>query len=291
MFLLAGLFFIQRNKINKEKKHTEKALTELKATQQQLVEQEKLASLGALTAGIAHEIKNPLNFVNNFSELSNELVDEFIEVVDDEDRKEIGANLKLNLKKINEHGKRADSIVKNMLQHSRNSSGEKLLTDINQLCDEYLNIAFHGKRASDPNFKCQMMKKFDINLPQVNCVTQDISRVILNLIGNAFDAVCERESEMESEGADYNPTITITTDFIPSPLETVIVKIKDNGKGISHNIKDKIFEPFFTTKAAAQGTGLGLSLSNDIIKAHGGKLKVESREGEGSEFIIQMPIK
>jgi signal transduction histidine kinase len=290
LLIAAGLY----NRFQTKKKANqvlEKTLNDLKSTQQQLVQQEKLASLGALTAGIAHEIKNPLNFVNNFSELSTELIDEFIETTDEEERKEIGADLKLNLSKINEHGKRADSIVKNMLQHSRTGSGEKQLTDINQLCDEYFNLAFHGKRASNPGFNCEMIKQFDNNLPQVNCVTQDISRVILNLIGNAFDAVRERvcESERESEGAKaaYRPTVTVITALANQHIS---ISIKDNGKGIPSHIKEKIFEPFFTTKAAGQGTGLGLSLSNDIIKAHGGELKVESKEGEGSTFTITLAV-
>lgn len=271
--------------IQQQKEELQKIVDELKSTQTQLIQQEKLASLGALTAGIAHEIKNPLNFVNNFSELSTELVDEFIQTTDETERQEIGADLKLNLQKINEHGKRADSIVKNMLQHSRSGSGEKQLTDINQICEEYFNLAFHGKRATDANFNCEMVKQLDINLPKINCVIQDISRVILNLINNAFDAV--RERELESKTAQYKPSVKLTTLQINN---TISISISDNGKGIPPHIKEKIFEPFFTTKPAGQGTGLGLSLSYDIVKAHGGEMKLETKEGEGSEFVIQLPL-
>ena len=272
-----------------ELKHS---LEDLKSTQTQLVQQEKLASLGALTAGIAHEIKNPLNFVNNFSELSTELVDEFIQTKDESERLEIGADLKINLQKINEHGKRADSIVKNMLQHSRSGSGEKQLSDINQLCEEYFNLAFHGKRATDAGFNCEMVKKLENNLPQFNCVVQDISRVILNLINNAFDAV--REREVEGKTPNYKPTVSVTTHHLNNNIS---ISISDNGKGIPQHIKEKIFEPFFTTKPAGQGTGLGLSLSYDIVKAHGGEMsvrtpseKLETKEGEGTEFVILLPL-
>ncbi len=271
--------------IHQQKEALQKIVDELKSTQTQLVQQEKLASLGALTAGIAHEIKNPLNFVNNFSELSNELIKEFKSSNSEEERNEILADLEINLQKINEHGKRADSIVKNMLQHSRSGAGEKQITDINQLCEEYLNLSFHGKRATDSNFNCEMVKNLDANLPRVNCVVQDISRVILNLINNAFDAV--REREIEGKTPNYKPSVTITTQKINN---TISISISDNGKGIPHHIQEKIFEPFFTTKPAGQGTGLGLSLSYDIVKAHGGEMKLKTKEGEGSEFIISLPI-
>jgi signal transduction histidine kinase len=287
-------FILYRNNRHKQKANAllqsqkleiETTLGELKSTQQQLIQQEKLASLGALTAGIAHEIKNPLNFVNNFSELSTELVDEFIHTTDETERQEIGADLKINLQKINEHGKRADSIVKSMLQHSRSGSGEKQLSDINQLCEEYFNLAFHGQRATDANFNCEMVKSLDKTLPQINCVVQDISRVILNLINNAFDAV--RERELEGKTPNYKPTVTLSTQQINN---TISISISDNGKGIPQHIQEKIFEPFFTTKPAGQGTGLGLSLSYDIVKAHGGELKVMTNGNEGSEFVIQLPI-
>ena len=294
--VLLGLFAItfgfaiyNKQKTNSKLKilneETKATLELLKSTQSQLLQQEKLASLGALTAGIAHEIKNPLNFVNNFSELSTELVDEFIETKDETERQEIGADLKINLQKINEHGKRADSIVKNMLQHSRSGAGEKQLTDINQLCEEYLNLAFHGKRATDAGFNCEMVKNLDNTLPQINCVVQDISRVILNLINNAFDAV--RERKIEGKTPNYKPSVTLTTQQINSSIS---ITIKDNGKGIPQYIKEKIFEPFFTTKPAGQGTGLGLSLSYDIVKAHGGEMKVESFENDGAAFIFSLPF-
>ncbi len=257
----------------------------LKSTQTQLVQQEKLASLGALTAGIAHEIKNPLNFVNNFSELSNELIKEFKTSNSEEERNEILADLEINLQKINEHGKRADSIVKNMLQHSRSGAGEKQLTDINQLCEEYLNLSFHGKRATDAGFNCEMVKNLDSNFPKVNCVVQDISRVILNLINNAFDAV--RERELEDKTFNYKPSVTLSTKQINN---TISISIKDNGNGIAQNIQEKIFEPFFTTKPAGKGTGLGLSLSYDIIKSHGGDLKVKSELNDFTEFSVNLPL-
>jgi len=284
LLIAAGIYsrFYSKKRLNKA---LEKTLSELKSTQSQLVQQEKLASLGALTAGIAHEIKNPLNFVNNFSELSTELVDEFIETTDETERQELGADLKINLQKINEHGKRADSIVKNMLQHSRSGAGEKQLIDINQLCEEYFNLAFHGKRATDAGFNCEMVKNLDNTLPQINCVVQDISRVILNLINNAFDAV--RERKIEGKTPNYKPSVTLTTQQINSSIS---ITIKDNGKGIPQYIKEKIFEPFFTTKPAGQGTGLGLSLSYDIVKAHGGEMKVESFENDGAAFIFSLPF-
>jgi len=271
--------------IHQQKEALQKIVDELKSTQNQLVQQEKLASLGALTAGIAHEIKNPLNFVNNFSELSNELIKEFKISKSEGERNEILADLEINLQKINEHGKRADSIVKNMLQHSRSGSGEKQLSDINQICEEYFNLAFHGKRATDANFNCEIVKNLDANLPRVNCVVQDISRVILNLINNAFDAV--REREIEGKTPNYKPTVTLSTQQINNIIS---ISIHDNGKGIPQHIQEKIFEPFFTTKPAGQGTGLGLSLSYDIVKAQGGEMKLETVEGEGSEFLILLPL-
>jgi len=294
--VLLGLFAItfgfaiyNKQKTNSKLKilneETKATLELLKSTQSQLVQQEKLASLGALTAGIAHEIKNPLNFVNNFSELSTELVDEFIETKDETERQEIGADLKINLQKINEHGKRADSIVKNMLQHSRSGSGEKQLTDINQLCEEYFNLAFHGKRATDAGFNCEMVKSLDNTLPQINCVVQDISRVILNLINNSFDAV--RERELEGKTPNYKPSVTLKTQQVNN---TISISIRDNGKGIPQHIQEKIFEPFFTTKPAGQGTGLGLSLSYDIVKAHGGELKIKSELNDFTEFSVILPL-
>jgi two-component system, NtrC family, sensor kinase len=286
VFLLIGIMLYRNNKKEqKAKQKIEKAYADLKSTQTQLVQQEKLASLGALTAGIAHEIKNPLNFVNNFSELSNELIKEFKTSNSEEERNEILADLEINLQKINEHGKRADSIVKNMLQHSRSGAGEKHITDINQLCEEYLNLSFHGKRATDAGFNCEMVKNLDSNFPKVNCVVQDISRVILNLINNAFDAV--RERELEGKTPNFKPSVILTTKQINN---TISISISDNGKGIPKDIQEKIFEPFFTTKPAGQGTGLGLSLSYDIIKAHGGDLKVKSELNDFTEFSVNLPL-
>jgi signal transduction histidine kinase len=281
-----------------------KALTDLKAAQSQLIHSEKMASLGELTAGIAHEIQNPLNFVNNFSEISNELLHEMKEEL-------VTGNLQLateladdviqNLVKINHHGKRAGEIVKGMLQHSRTSSGQKEPTDINVLADEYLRLAFHGLKAKDKSFNADFKTNFDPNLPKINVIPQDIGRVLLNLINNAFYAVDNRaklltppppEGGMKNDQIEYVPTVTISTAFQnpPSGGRGVRITVKDNGEGIPPHIVDKIFQPFFTTKPTGQGTGLGLSLSYDIIKAHGGELKVETKEGEGSEFIITISI-
>jgi len=252
-------------------------LNELKRTQEQLVRQEKLASLGQLTAGIAHEIKNPLNFVNNFSQLSEGLLDELLETKSDDEKKEIAADLKQNLSKIHHHGKRADSIVKSMLEHARTGAGEKQPTDINNLCEEYLTLAYHGVKASDPDFKCHIEKKFEKNLPKISVVSQDIARVFLNIFGNAFDAVkTKHNARIEVHTASRNGTIEIA--------------VHDNGTGIPQKIKEKIFEPFFTTKPTGQGTGLGLSISYDIVKSHGGEIRVESRENEFTEFIITLPL-
>ncbi len=276
------------NKLELANKKIEKTLTDLKQTQTQLVQSEKMASLGELTAGIAHEIQNPLNFVNNFSEVSAELIDEMNEEMEEgnlEFAKEIAADLKQNLEKINHHGKRAGEIVKGMLQHSRTSSGQKELTDINALADEYLRLAFHGLRAKDKSFNAKMESKFDPDLPKMEVIPQDIGRVILNMITNAFYVVDEKK---KSGIEDYEPTVWVTTNKMKDSIE---VSIRDNGKGIPQNVLDKIFQPFFTTKPTGKGTGLGLSLSYDIVKAHGGELKVETNEGEGTEFKIVLPHK
>ena len=246
-----------------------------------------MASLGELTAGIAHEIQNPLNFINNFSEVSNELIDEMNDEIDKgdlEEAKAIAGDIKQNLQKINHHGKRADGIVKGMLQHSRSSSGIKEPTDINKLADEYLRLAYHGLRAKDKSFNASMKTDYDESIGNINIIPQDMGRVILNLITNAFYVVDERKKQI---GEDYEPTVYVSTKKVD---ETVEVSVKDNGNGIPQKILDKIFQPFFTTKPTGQGTGLGLSLSYDIVKAHGGELKVESKEGAGSEFIIQLPV-
>ena len=268
------------------------SLQELKATQKQLIQSEKMASLGELTAGIAHEIQNPLNFVNNFSEVSTELVDEMNEELEKgntEDAKEIAADLKENLAKINHHGKRAGDIVKGMLQHSRSSSAVKEPTDINALADEYLRLAYHGLRANDKDFNATLVTDFDDSIGMINMIPQDIGRVILNLITNAFYAVAEKNKQM---GESYNPTVTVTTIRtvpLPGGPQGVEIRVADNGNGIPQKILDKIFQPFFTTKPTGQGTGLGLSLSYDIVKAHGGEIKVTTKENEGTEFIIQLP--
>jgi len=276
------------------KNRVEATLTELKATQSQLVQSEKMASLGELTAGIAHEIQNPLNFVNNFSEVSAELVKEMIEEVDKGNAGEVKAianDVVQNLEKINHHGKRAADIVKGMLQHSRSSSGVKELTDINALADEYLRLAYHGLRAKDKSFNATMKTVFDESINNVNMIPQDIGRVILNLITNAFYTVSEKQKaeslKLKVDGEKYEPTVTVSTKKVG---DKVLISVKDNGNGIPQKILDKIFQPFFTTKPTGQGTGLGLSLSYDIVKAHGGELKVETNEGESSIFIIQIPI-
>ncbi len=272
--------------IEESNKTLTQTLNELKATQAQLIQSEKMASLGELTAGIAHEIQNPLNFVNNFSDVSTELVDEMNEEIDKgnlEDAKQIAEDLKHNLEKINHHGKRAGDIVKGMLQHSRSSSGIKEPTDINALADEYLRLAYHGLRAKDKTFNAAMKTDYDDSIGLIKIIPQDVGRVILNLITNAFYAVTERKKQQPD---NYEPVVTVSTKKVKDKIE---IKVKDNGTGIPKKALDKIFQPFFTTKPTGQGTGLGLSLSYDIVKAHGGELKVETKEGEGSEFIIQLP--
>jgi len=281
----------QRNKeltelnaaIEEQKKKLETALAELKSAQAQLIHAEKMASLGELTAGIAHEIQNPLNFVNNFSEVSNELIEEMKQELATGNWQlatEIADDVKQNLQKINHHGKRADVIVKGMLQHSRTSSGQKELTDINALADEYLRMAFHGLRAKDKSFNANMKTDLDETIGKINVIPQDIGRVILNLINNAFYAVDEKKKQSQN---GYEPTVSVSTKKVNGKVE---IRVADNGNGIPQKVLDKIFQPFFTTKPTGQGTGLGLSLSYDIVKAHGGELKVETKEGEGSKFII-----
>ncbi|MFT7164471.1 MAG: two-component system NtrC family sensor kinase [Flavobacterium sp.] len=263
------------------------ALDELKSTQSQLIQSEKMASLGELTAGIAHEIQNPLNFVNNFSEVSNELIDEMKEEFRKGDVEEgfaIADYIKLNLDKINHHGKRADAIVKGMLQHSRSSSGVKEPTDINALADEYLRLAYHGLRAKDKSFNATLVTNYDETIGNIDIIPQDMGRVILNLITNAFYAVNEKKKQIAD---DYEPNVSVSTLKISNIVQ---ISVKDNGNGIPQTALDKIFQPFFTTKPAGQGTGLGLSLAYDIVKAHNAELIVETKEGEGSEFIIELPI-
>ncbi|UOQ67040.1 sensor histidine kinase [Hymenobacter volaticus] len=265
-------------------------LTELKTTQAQLIQAEKMASLGELTAGIAHEIQNPLNFVNNFSEVSSELLQELEEeqqkpTRDAELESELLADLKQNLQKITHHGQRASSIVRGMLEHSRASNGERHPTDLNSLCDEYLRLAYHGLRAKDKTFNATLTTHFDPNLGMVDIVTQDVGRVLLNLLTNAFYAVQQRQKLQE---AGYQPTVTVST---KQGEECIELKVRDNGMGIPEEVKQKIFQPFFTTKPTGEGTGLGLSLSYDIItKGHNGTLSVESVEGQCTEFIITLPL-
>ncbi len=277
----------KRKAIEETNTALQKSLEELKAAQAQLIQAEKMASLGELTAGIAHEIQNPLNFVNNFSEVSKELLDEMKTELDNGntgEAKEIADDVIQNLEKILHHGKRADGIVKGMLQHSRSSSGVKELTDINALADEYLRLAYHGLKAKDKSFNAAMKTDYDESIGLIKIMPQDIGRVILNLITNAFYAVTERK-KLPSEG--YEPVVSVTTQKLHDKIE---VHVKDNGTGIPQKVLDKIFQPFFTTKPTGEGTGLGLSLSYDIVKAHGGELRVETSEDEGTTFIISIPV-
>jgi signal transduction histidine kinase len=272
-----------------QKEKLQKTLDELKSTQSQLIQSEKMASLGELTAGIAHEIQNPLNFVNNFSEVNAELIEEAQREAgsgNQDTLNELLGDIKANSEKITFHGNRADAIVKSMLQHSRKTSAQKELTDINALCDEYLRLAYHGLRAKEKSFNAQFETDFDLSLPKVNVVSQDIGRVILNLINNAFYAVNERYKKEGKEG--YVPQVKVSTRQVGEQIE---ITVTDNGGGIPPNIREKIFQPFFTTKPTGEGTGLGLSMSYDIItKGHGGKMEVVSKEGEGSSFILQIPM-
>lgn len=297
-FLFLAIFLWRNNRhrqktnalLEKQKNELELTLTNLKATQAQLIQSEKMASLGELTAGIAHEIQNPLNFVNNFSEVNTELIDEMIEKLAADNKQlatEIANDIKENEQKINHHGKRADAIVKGMLQHSRSSSAVKEPTDINVLADEYLRLAYHGLRAKDKSFNATMKTDYDNNIGYIKIIPQDIGRVILNLITNAFYAVNEKKKGQP----DYEPIVIVSTKTVKSPSGDLgaEIRVADNGNGISQKVLDKIFQPFFTTKPTGQGTGLGLSLSYDIVKAHGGELKVETKEGEGSVFFITLP--
>jgi len=278
----------QKQEIDFQKSKVEKTLDELRSTQALLIQSEKMASLGELTAGIAHEIQNPLNFVNNFSEVNGELIDEMKEQLalgNGQQAVGIAEDIRQNLEKINQHGKRADAIVKSMIQHSRPTSGRKEPTDINGLAEEYLRLAYHGLRAKDKSFNSSIHTDFDSAIDKVNIVRQDMGRVLLNLINNALYAVNEKQKQ---NIPCYEPIVTVSTKMNNGKVEIVV---KDNGNGIPEKIIDKIFQPFFTTKPTGQGTGLGLSLSYDIVKAHGGELKVETQEGEGSEFKVELPIK
>ncbi len=283
---------LQRKKANvllsQQKNELETTLATLKTTQNQLVQSEKMASLGELTAGIAHEIQNPLNFVNNFSEVNAELIDELKTELGQDNKQqaiEIANDIKENEEKIIFHGKRADAIVKSMLQHSRSSTSKKEPTDINALADEYLRLAYHGMRAKEKSFNVDVKTDFDNTIPAINVIQQDIGRVILNLITNAFYVVSEKKQQ---QGDNYEPIVMVST---KKAGDKILISVRDNGNGIPQKVLDKIFQPFFTTKPAGQGTGLGLSLSYDIItKGHGGEIKVETKDGEGTVFIISIPV-
>ncbi len=279
----------QKQQVEAQKKIAEDVLAELKATQAQLIQSEKMASLGELTAGIAHEIQNPLNFVNNFSEVNSELIKELKSEVMKGNMKEVNViadDIDANSEKINHHGKRADAIVKGMLQHSQTSTGKKEPTNINGLVDEYLQLSYHGFRAKDKLFNATIQTGFDETIGNINIIPQDIDRVILNLTTNAFYAINEKKNSSANK-EKYKATVSVSTKKLGNKVE---IKVSDNGNGIPQKIVDKIFQPFFTTKPTGQGTGLGLSLAYDIIKAHRGEIKVETKEGEGAEFTIQLPI-
>jgi len=287
IFLIIALLLYRNNRQKRRSnKILENTLSNLRTTQSQLVQSEKMASLGELTAGIAHEIQNPLNFVNNFSEVNQELVNELVEEVgkgNQDEVKSIAADIKENSEKISHHGKRADAIVKSMLQHSRSGSGHKEPTDINALCDEYLRLAYHGLRAKDKSFQSGFETRLDPAVGNISVMPQEIGRVILNLINNAFYAVWEKK---KTDGEGYDPKVTVTTRKIKDKVE---IEVEDNGNGIPESVREKIFQPFFTTKPTGQGTGLGLSLSYDIVRAHGGDLRMKSVETEGTVFVIGLP--
>ena len=287
VLLVIGLLLYRNNrKEQRTNKVLASTLTNLKSTQSQLIQSEKMASLGELTAGIAHEIQNPLNFVNNFSEINRELVDELkaeLTTGNIQLANEIAANIRDNEEKIHHHGKRADAIVKGMLQHSRAGSGKKEPTDINALAEEYLRLTYHGLKAKDRTFNAETKTDFDNSIGKINVIPQDMGRVMLNLITNAFYVVHEKQ-KLGANG--YTPTVTVSTKKQNGKAE---ITVKDNGNGIPQKILDKIFQPFFTTKPTGQGTGLGLSLSYDIVKAHGGEIKVNTKENEGTEFTILLP--
>jgi two-component system NtrC family sensor kinase len=287
----------QKTEIDHQKQIIENALMDLKATQNQLIQSEKLASLGELTAGIAHEIQNPLNFVNNFSEINLDIIKDLLTEIqnpkiDIDYIKELATDISENQAKINSHGSRASNIVRSMLEHSRQSSGIKLPTDINSLADEYLRLSYHGFRAKNKNFNSDFKTNFDLEIPKISIVAQDIGRVILNLINNAFYAVWQKSllnSKETLSNSKYMPLVEVATKTIGNEL---FISITDNGTGMNEATKLKIFQPFFTTKPAGEGTGLGLSLAYDIItKGHAGKLLIESTEGEGTELTIVLPLK
>jgi two-component system NtrC family sensor kinase len=278
---------ILQEEVNRQTAELRTTLTDLKATQSQLVQAEKMASLGELMAGIAHEIQNPLNFINNFSEVNTELIGEMEQEIDGGNLNEIktlAKGIQENEKKIGHHGKRADGIVKAMLQHSRNNAGQKELTDINALADEYMRLSYQGYRVKDRSFNATLQTALDPTIGKINIVPQDIGRVLLNLFNNAFYTLSEKKKQL---GDAYEPRVTVATKKSGGKVE---ISIKDNGLGVPKKLLDKIFQPFFTTKPTGQGTGLGLSLSYDIVRACGGELKVDAQEGEGSEFLVSIPI-
>ncbi|RAI94855.1 sensor histidine kinase [Algoriphagus yeomjeoni] len=285
----------KRKAIEETNSALENSLKELKAAQAQLIQSEKMASLGELTAGIAHEIQNPLNFVNNFSEVSDELIDEMNEELEKGDLEEvrfIAADLKENLSKINHHGKRADAIVKGMLEHSKSGTGTKESTNLNKLVKEFTQLAYSSQQAKNKDFKVDLTFILDPNIPSLEVIPSDIGKVMLNLVNNAFYACAERSrsavnEKSKQEGEEYKPEVFISSKKSENGIE---ISVQDNGSGIPDSIKDKIFQPFFTTKPTGSGTGLGLSLSYDIVKAHGGKFRVESIAGEGSTFFMQLPL-
>ncbi len=302
VFLLLAIILYRNNRnkqranaiLHNKNEEIQNTLTELKTTQSQLVQREKMASLGELTAGIAHEIQNPLNFVNNFSDVNKELLTELKDEADKgniDEVKAIANDVIENEQKISHHGKRADAIVKGMLQHSRASTGKKEPTDINVLADEYLRLSYHGLRAKDKDFNANFKTSFDESIGKIEVVPQDIGRVLLNLFNNAYYAVHEKQKACQAEPVEanppYEPMVSVCTKRSGDKVE---ISVSDNGTGIPQKVVDKIFQPFFTTKPTGQGTGLGLSLSYDIIKAHGGELKVETKEGEGTIFTINIPV-
>jgi len=288
--ILAHQNILLETQVSERTAELNQSLIDLKSTQTQLIQSEKMASLGELTAGIAHEIQNPLNFVNNFSEVSAELVDEMQEELQKGDKEEaiaISEDIKQNLKKIKHHGQRADAIVKGMLEHSRVGTGQKQLTDLNALADEFLKLSYHGLRSKDKGFNAEIVTNYDENLPNINVIPQDMGRVLLNLFNNAFYAINQKA---KTSGDDYKPTVEITSFYLPLQGFGGL-KVRDNGIGIPDAIKEKIMQPFFTTKPTGEGTGLGLSLTYDmVVKGHGGTIRVNSIESEGSEFIINLPI-
>ena len=283
VFILSFIMIRLYRLKNQTNKKLSEAMQHLEQTQTQLIHQEKMASLGMLTAGIAHEIQNPLNFVTNFSDSSKEIIKEFNECVDEAEKKHLISELNMNIEKVSTHGKRADNIIKSMLRHSHGAKEEKKPTNLNRLCDEFLMLAYHSVRASFPDFNCKIIKHYQPDLPKANVMTQEITRVMLNLFTNAFHALKERHIKDK----DFSPEITVTTRH---EGKLAVLEVRDNGTGIPKEIRDKIFQPFFTTKPSGEGTGLGLSISYDIIKAHGGELIVDSKEGEFTLFTVKLPL-